>query len=81
MIIEYMIDMWQQCGMDMIRSPYLIIVLLGDLFHEEGWSDAALRIDVELNFQQIFLQSPRQVQNQLDDEILIVFLQVFVGYQ
>lgn len=62
-------------------SPELLIGWVGKLIDKEGRCDSALRVDVQLNLQQVLLQGADQVDDQLDDKVLVIFLQGLIGHQ
>ncbi len=60
--------------MNWTESPEFFVGRVGQLVDEEGRSYSALSVDVELDFEQVLLQSADEVDDQFYDEVLIVFL-------
>jgi hypothetical protein len=59
-------------------SPKLIVGWVGQLLDEVGRGDSALGVDVQLDLEEVLLEGADEVEDQLDDEILVVFFKIFV---
>lgn len=62
-------------------SVELFFGSVGELSHEVCGCDSALGVYVEFDLHQILLNGAHQVDDQLNDEVLIVLLEHFVGDQ